>query len=138
MNKLLLLLIVLIAACNSGVKTVDENENKKVPEDTKAVTGKKWKADESTKKYVAGMVQLVNDSSQAIPAKRMELYSKLQSQVDSLVKYCTMKGPDHDALHGWLETVLDKMRDLKEEDDEFTEVHADLKRDIGKFYDLFE
>ena len=138
MNKLLLLLIVLIAACNSGVKSVDENENKNESKNTEANIDKKWKADESTKKYVAAMGGVINDNSLATPTKRVELYDKLQIQVDSLIKYCTMKGPDHDALHGWLEGVLENMKDLKEGDDEFAEVHADLKGDISKFYELFE
>jgi cytochrome c556 len=143
MKKLLILLTVAFAACTSQVKTKQQdNENGKEQEHTETAAllnnGSKWKADEVTKKNVARMVQVVNDSLYADAAKRKQLYATLQTKIDTLVKQCGMQGAEHNALHAWLKKVLKDMKKLKEEDDEYNEVVPDLKKDIEGFNALFE
>ncbi len=99
---------------------------------------RKWKADQATKRNVAEMMQVINDSSYAVAMKRRQLFDNLQAKIDTLVKQCSMQGKEHDALHIWLEKVLKDMKGLKESDDEFTEVYAALKVDIESFYTSFE
>jgi hypothetical protein len=140
MKKVLIILTVVIAACTNQVKTGD-NKNAKEQEHATAVplnNGSKWKADEATKKNVTEMVQIVNDGIYADAAKRMQLYATLQIKIDTLVNQCSMQGPEHDALHAWLEKVLKDMRELKGEDHHYAEAYAGLKKDIEGFNALFE
>ena len=141
MKKLLILLTIAIAACNSQVKTEqkgNENANGNTTTTVPLNKGNKWKADEATKKNVAGMVKVVNDSIYADATKRRQLYATLQSKIDTLVSQCRMQGAEHDALHVWLEKVLKDMKEMKKEDNEYREAYAALKRDIESFYGFFE
>ncbi len=143
MKKLIIILAVAIAACNSQSDTKQQgneiaNDQEKVPTAVQLNKGGKWKADEATKKNVAAMVQLANDSSYADASKKKQLFAKLQNRVDTLVQQCRMQGAEHAALHGWLENVLKDMKELKEEGEENSEDHADLKKDIESFYTFFE
>lgn len=143
MKKLMIILTIGINACTTQVIT-DKDDNKNSNEQDNNTTivqlnnGSKWKADESTKRNVAAMVQVVSDSSFTDPAKKSILSATMQSKIDSLIKQCSMKGAEHDALHVWLEKVLDDLKELKKEDDEYSETYAALKKDIESFYSFFE
>ncbi len=104
--------------------------------------GMKWKADESTRKNVAAMIAIVNDSSGVDINNRKELTKNLEAGIDTLVQECKMQGPDHEALHVWLKQVLHDLKELKEEDNsdagEFKEAYAELKSSLASFYDFFE
>jgi hypothetical protein len=143
MKKLLVMMLATFLSCNSeqtaeqrGNKTVNDKEDKVavVPLNNSA----KWKADEATKKNVSAMVQVVNDSTYADAGKRKQLYTTLKATIDSLVKECSMKGAEHQALHVWLENVLEDLKKLKEEDHEYSQAYAALKKDISNFYQSFE
>lgn len=143
MKKWIIILMVAIAACNSkaaneqhGQQTEDIHRHS--PMKLQLNKGSKWKADEATKKNVAAMKEVVNDSSYADAAKRMQLYANLQSKIDRLVKQCSMNGAEHDALHVWLEKVMKDMKELKEENNNYSRVYAELKRDIERFNAFFE
>jgi hypothetical protein len=142
MKKLLLSMIVVMAACTSDVKTEQStNENPKEKEHSATAVPlnnvNKWKADQATRQHVADMIQVVNDSTYAEATKREQLYTTLQTKIDTLVKQCRMQGADHDALHVWLEKVIKDMKELKEEDD-YSANYAALKKDIMDFTNLFE
>lgn len=143
MKKLMIILSVAVAACTGEVKT-DKHGNETAKELQKTETilqlndGRKWKADEATRRNVAAMVNVVNDRSYTIAANRGALVSNMQSNIDTLVKECRMKGPEHDALHVWLEEVLKDMKALKEEDGEYINVYIALKKDVESFYGFFE
>jgi hypothetical protein len=143
MKQLLIMALAVFVSCNSqqaaeqqGNNTVSENEDKVaiVPLNR----GAKWKVDEATKKNVLAMVQVISDSTYADPGERKQLYTTLKAKIDTLVKACSMKGAEHDALHAWLENVLEDLKELKEEGDEYSEAYAALKTDILNFYQSFE
>ena len=71
-------------------------------------------------------------------AKREELSAKLQSKIDTLIKQCRMQGPEHDALHVWLEKVLTDMKQLKDGENGYSAAYAALKKQIESFYLFFE
>ena len=140
-----LLIIFLVAFVSCADQTSTEQQENKTPnnnKDTLATAplnkGSKWKADEVTKKNVAAMVQVLADTSYADGSKRMVLYTKLQARIDTLVKECSMKGAEHDALHVWLEKVLKDLKEVKEDNDEYNEAYAALKKDVASFYQSFE
>ncbi|MGN6165326.1 MAG: hypothetical protein ACTHOF_12370 [Flavisolibacter sp.] len=143
MKQLLIMVLAILVSCTSK-QTAEQHENSAANDNEKKVVtvpsnnGAKWKADEATKKNVAAMVQVVSDSTYADAGKRKQLYTNLQTKVDTLVKECSMQGAEHDALHVWLEKVLKDLKELKEDDDEYSEAYAALKTDIESFYRSFE
>lgn len=142
MKQLIVLLIAFLASCNNP-KSSEQEEGKKTNETEHHLAvplnnGAKWKADEATKKNVAAIVQVVNDSAYADAMNRKQFYSSLQTGIDTLINQCKMKGAEHDALHVWLEKLLDDVKEIKKEDEEYGEAYASLKRDVGSFYEFFE
>ena len=143
MKKFIIVIIAAMTACTSSVKT-DPHGTAKSSELQDATTaaelnnGRKWKADDATKTNVAAMMHVISDSSYADAAKRKELHANVQGKIDSLISQCRMKGAQHDALHTWLEKVLKDMKALKEEENDYSEAYATLKKDIESFYVLFE
>lgn len=137
------MLLAVFISCNSQ-QTAEDHQNKTAKEREEKVSkvplnsNAKWKADEPTKKNVAAMMQVLNDSLYSDAGKRMELYTNLKATIDTLVKECKMKGPDHDALHVWLENVLEELKELKEEDEEYYERYTTLKSAVSNFYESFE
>lgn len=137
-------MLAALASCSSQ-QTAEKQESKVANESIETVAtvpmnnGIKWKADEATKKNVAAMVQIVADTTYADASKRKLLYTNLQTKIDALVKECSMKGAEHDALHVWLEKVLKDLKEVKEnDDDEYSEAYAILKEDVTSFYHTFE
>lgn len=146
MKKIIVILTMAIVSCNSGVKTEEQGHDKASHEKAKEQhsahglqlnNGVKWEADDATQTNVAALKQVINDPAYASPGKRTELAASLQMKIDTLIKQCRMKGPEHDALHVWLEKLQTDMKDLKGEV-EYADARAALKRDIDSFYSYFE
>lgn len=78
--------------------------------------GIKWESDESTSKHAAKLIDETN-AFNAKPHANVNAYhafaGDLQNELNSLISDCKIKGPDHDALHLWLEPVLKDVDDLK-------------------------
>ncbi|HMT75493.1 MAG TPA: hypothetical protein PKA77_15580 [Chitinophagaceae bacterium] len=141
MKKLLFFAMIVFVSCNSK-STKEKHENHDTKKDEQVITtpvnNTKWKADEATKKNVSAIVQVISDNSYTDAGKREELYSNLKAKIDILVKECSMKGADHDALHVWLEKVLEGLKNLKDKSSVYSEVYTTLKQDISSFYQTFE
>lgn len=84
------------------------------------------------------MLLAINDVTFADAGKRKQLYTTLQAKADTLINECSMKGPEHDALHIWLAKVLTDIKELNEEDKAYAEAYAALKNDVESFYQFFE
>jgi hypothetical protein len=143
MKQLLIILLVAIVSCtNRPSGEQQENKTANDSENTVATvpsnSGTKWKADEATKKNVAAMEQVVNDTAYSDASKRKQLYTNMMSKVDTLVKQCSMKGAEHEALHAWLQKVLKDLKELKEEKNEYREAYATLTKDVKNFHQSFE
>ena len=143
MKQLLIIFLAVFVSCtNQAAPEQQENKSAHDHMDTLATTplnnGNKWKADEVTKKNVAAMAQVLADTKYAEASNSKLLYTNLQARIDTLVKECGMKGPEHDALHVWLEKVLKDLKEVKEGDDEYNEAYATLRKDVASFYQSFE
>lgn len=140
MKKIIIIIMIAVAAAGtSRGNTVEQGAGAAQKKDiSMAVPAQKWKADETTKQNVARLAGILNDSAYSQPASRAALFAKLRSGIDTLVKECRMKGKDHDALHGWLEKFMKHTRELKEEHEDYQEIRAELRNDIGRFYVMFE
>lgn len=141
MNKFILTaLIFFTLGCSSGGQKNETKEELKtengVPEnhELKLNDGKKWNLDEATRKNMTPIKSLMNDSAVTDFNK---LASDLQKHTDKLVSECTMKGPDHEALHHWLEGWLTDLKDLRDGRNP-QKAHRLLRRDIVEFDSYFE
>lgn len=114
--------------------------------DTQALAlnnGVKWQTDENTRQHAANLegIAAAFTYDQSTP---LEAYQKhaaaMQTELDYLIQDCRMKGPEHDALHLWLEPVLSDTRSLSEATDAAVAKTATdkLHEDIRKFPQYFQ
>ena len=79
--------------------------------------GAKWKVDKTTH-VNAKNLQAILQGFNSKPGRSLTGYHKLaadlQSGLDKMIKECRMKGPDHLALHKWLEPLMDHVAKLKQ------------------------
>ena len=144
MKKLMIILILGFYAC-SGSADNKSGENKEMEHDHEGETSvevkpsnTKWKADAPTKANVANLVEILNKSASAGDTNKVVLAENMQAGLDKLINECKMAGADHDALHVWLEEVIDEVKDLKKDDDPYKEALADLQNEVNSFYEDFE
>ena len=144
MKKIIIIILVVVTACNNQVKTGAQNNTDTLEQEHPSAEiplneGKKWNADLATSKNVAAMVKVVNDSSYATPANRRALLANVQNRADILIRECSMKGAAHEALHVWLEKVLKDLKVMQTvSDNDYYAAYSNLKRDMERFYDFFE
>lgn len=143
MKQFLVLILAVLVSCGNPQSAEHDHGKNETSHDHGAGTvplngDRKWKADEATKENVAAMMTVVSDAAYADAGKRTQLVTDLQGEIDTLIEECTMEGPEHDALHVWLEQILQDVKALKEEDTEYAEGYSTLKRDIAGFYEAFE
>ncbi len=116
--------LLLIAACNNQQsspaadehKVPDQYEHNLPAESLSLNNGVKWKADSSTNNNVKSMQIIVEQftSTGKTPGDYKQLGAALQAGLDNLIRECRMKGPDHDALHKWLEPLIGQVKRLNE------------------------
>jgi len=129
MKKLLipLLLIVALLACNNHKPVKNKNYNNPVEADEHhaGVTneklelnnGAKWKADTTTNNNVNDLKRILtkfySGSDKSLSAYK-KAQSHLQQGIDKMTAECKMEGPDHIALHKWLEPLLVRVTAFKQ------------------------
>ncbi len=102
--------------------------------------GKKWIADESTNKNVAALKQIIMESTPASLEDFHNVAEQLKASIQNLVNECRMEGPDHDALHKWLEPLMAKTKNLQNADSEeaAAEIYSDIEKHINIYSDYFQ
>jgi phage shock protein A len=139
-------LLFLLAASFALACTPSEKKNENVPAEQHGAEGQhheeaasglmlnngvKWKADESTSRHVQMLRETLGGFS-AGDSKLLEDYlntgAALQKTIESLVQGCSMQGPDHDALHLWLEPLMQKVDKLK--------TAADLSQAVSSYEEV--
>lgn len=105
--------------------------------------GAKWQTDESTRQHAANLEAIAN-SFQFNENTALDAYHQhaagMQEELNQLIQDCRMKGPEHDALHLWLEPVLNDTKQLSETQD-VAAAHATtqkLHEDTRKFPQYFQ
>ena len=119
----LLLATGFLFACNSGsdngkntaTDTAAENHKEHGEQATKLVlnNGVKWKADSTTLLNVALLQKIVSTTKKGSLEDYMQTAAQLQEGLTKMVNECKMKGHDHDALHQWLEPLMEKTKELE-------------------------
>lgn len=83
--------------------------------------GAKWKADSNTNNNVQNLrtiVERLNNSNDKTLNAYHSAGSDLQAGLDKMIAECKMEGPDHDALHKWLEPLISNVSALKKSTNE--------------------
>lgn len=144
MKKSLFILLSasLLFACNQAPDK--STEDKHVIHDIKQTTelalnnGTKWKADSVTSHNVANLRGIADDFKTE-PAPSVSNYQKLSVDLNTglnkMIKECKMTGADHDALHKWLQPILEENAELKNSSD--TEIAGTIFKSIDKRLDNY-
>lgn len=152
MKQILTILLAtsLLLACNAG------NEKEKITATAPAAethadhaeqatglalnNGAKWKADTTTLTNVALLQAIVANSKD----KTIENYSQtaigLEDGLNKMVGECKMKGADHEALHHWLEPIMEKTKELKNANSIETArtIFGEIEKQLNLFPQYFE
>lgn len=105
--------------------------------------GEKWKSDEPTNLHAQNLINLVEKIGRKAPNANLEMFRNfadmLQQELNGMIQDCKMDGPDHDALHLWLEPVLNGVKELKDSPnaEDAHEVWEDLSEKITKYDQFF-
>ena len=126
MKRILLLAATgtaLLIACNqkdtktSGEASHEHHSSHQTSQDAghQVPGAQRWKTDESTRKHVAELhskLKAFRLKKDADLASYHILGADLSGELNKLVSDCKMSGPEHEALHGWLAPLLDKVSKL--------------------------
>ena len=148
MNKLLTILLLtnFMWACNNhrhsenkeaiNSTEADHHQQESTTEKLILNNGAKWKADSTTNNNVKNLLVIIEAFNSGAD-KSLATYKKaaddLQQGLDKMIRECKMQGPDHDALHKWLEPLIEQVAKLKQASTEagaaklFEAIHAQVK-----------
>jgi hypothetical protein len=143
-----LLGLSLLLACNAGENTVVSGTASKIDttENLPATAvpglslndGVKWKADAKTLANVTLLKTVAADAVKQNPVDYSLTAAALQKGLDKMVAECSMKGPDHEALHQWLLPLIKKVNDLKKASGEDAALQLrEIERQIHLFDQYF-
>lgn len=123
MKKILgiLFLSSLLLACNSSADKEHSKEANAVTKDHEHVekaselvlnNGVKWKADSTTLANAANLQTIIAAAKNESLDDYLQTSKALESAMNKMVTECKMQGADHDALHKWLEPLIEKTKEL--------------------------
>jgi hypothetical protein len=149
MKKVLVLvcITVFLFACNqsSVSNNAEEVHHHDASESTELTlnNGAKWQADSNTNRHLAGIKTMANmfRVAPSPTADRYQIFgSDIQMKLDTLVRDCTLKGAQDEALHKWMMPILRQSRDLKKVSDTAKArlIFDSLDNRINIYYDYFE
>lgn len=105
--------------------------------------GAKWKADSITN-YNVIILKTITDNFKMKPFPSSNDYQilsgDLNNGVNQMIQQCKMTGPDHEALHHWLEPVLEKNKELKNISDTANarKIFLSINQRIDDYHNYFE
>jgi hypothetical protein len=102
--------------------------------------GARWKAGSTTLANAALLQTIVSFAKKESPENYMETATQLQDGLNKMVKECTMKGADHDALHHWLEPLMIKINEFKNAAaiENSVTIFNDFEKQVNLFLQYFE
>lgn len=74
--------------------------------------GVKWQADSTTLVNAANLQTIIAAAKKESLADYQQTAAALQEGLNKMVAECKMQGADHDALHIWLEPLMEKTKAL--------------------------
>ncbi|MGN6530445.1 MAG: hypothetical protein ACTHK0_01670 [Ginsengibacter sp.] len=149
MKKMLLTFVctVFLLACNENADKANTNghtDHANVQNaDLTLNNGAKWKADSITNHNVV-ILKTIADNFRMKPFPNKNDYQILSSDLgnglNEMIRQCKMAGPDHEALHHWLETILQDNKRLKEISDTSNsrQIFNSIDKRIDDYHNYFE
>jgi hypothetical protein len=152
MKKILTIVLVtnLLLACNAGnekEKTIaTEPATEKHAEHAEQANGlalnngAKWKADSTTLLNVALLQKIIVGAKKESLENYLQTAMGLQDGLNKMVNECKMKGADHEALHHWLEPLMEKTKELKNANTIQTArtIFGEIEKQINLFPQYFD
>lgn len=155
MKKILSITMILIWAGSSmfGCTSVEQENEKmnsevensvvQLPDAAKTLVlnnGEKWKADSITNVNVAAIEGIIAKGKPVTLEDHLKTAGEMQEALNKLIKDCRMKGPEHDALHHWLEPFLATHKQLLEVKtlEAAQTIYMDLSAQIKVYPEFFE
>ena len=144
MKKSLFLLLCtsLLFACNElSDKSKDDKQVIQDIKQTNELTlnnGTKWKADSVTNHNVSNLRSIADNfklKSTPSVSNYQKFSAHLNTELIKMIKECKMTGPDHDALHIWLQPILEENAELKNNTD--TKIAGTIFKSIDKRLDNY-
>lgn len=77
----------------------------------------KWVANEETTQGVHNMLHILENTTVGPEMDFKALGTKLKSEINVVIKKCSMKGPSHDNLHIFLMPLIEKVDALQKDND---------------------
>ena len=140
-----------LLACNSKkndntanadpVPVVENQEgHEKVAEGLVLNNGAKWKADSTTLLNVTLLQTVVSGAQKESLDNYVQTAKQLENGLSKMISECKMQGADHDALHTWLEPLMQKTKDLKKVSsvENAAAVLNEIEKQVNLFPQYFE
>jgi len=113
-NSIILIISVLsfsIFWCSGGAHRHGASENVKISLNN----GERWQANIETSQGIKQMQEILAPYSEKSPADACKsLGASLQTELDGIIKQCTMTGDAHEQLHYFLNPLFGNVNQLKE------------------------
>ena len=142
----ILLATSLLLACNAG----NDNEKTSATESSTENhadhlglvlnNGVKWKADSNTLLNVALLQNIISNAKKESLENYLQTAAALQDGLNKMVSECKMKGADHEALHHWLEPLMQRTKELTKANsiENAATISGEIERQINLFPQYFE
>ena len=146
-NLFIILCVSILFSCNQNTKNTSSHD-----EDAHSVTtdtsmtlnnGAKWKADSITNHNVI-LLKVTANMFRVAPFPSINNYqllgNDLENDANTMLQQCKMTGVDHEALHKWLNPIINQTAQLKNITDtaEARKVFDMIDRRINTFQQYFE
>lgn len=152
MKQILTILLAtsLLLACNAGNEkekiTTTEPAAETIADHAEQATGlalnsgARWKADSTTLLNVALLQKIVSGTKKESLENHLKIAASLQDGLNKMVSECKMKGADHEALHHWLEPIMEKTKELKNANSIETArtIFGEIEKQLNLFPQYFE
>ena len=149
-NIALLLLLGFLLACNTGiekdkntaVRPIAENHAEHAPKASALSLNKgaKWKADSNTLVNIALLQDIASNAKKENLENYLQTANFLQEGLNKMLSECKMKGENHEALHMWLEPLMELINDFNNATTlEIAEISLyEIRNQINLFSQYFE
>lgn len=146
----ILLAASLLPACNSkndhtgnadpATVVAHHEDHEKIAEGLALNNGAKWKADSTTIVNATLLQTIVSGARKESLDNYIQTAKQLENGLSKMISECKMQGADHDALHQWLEPLMEKTKDLKKVSsvENAAAVLHEIEKQVNLFPQYFE
>lgn len=119
---------------------IDTHREHKNTSELSLNNGAKWKADSSTNKNVGDLYNRIADANPVMLDDYHKTGRVLQTDISKMITECRMQGANHDALHHWLEPLMEmnkKMSAVKS-GDEGKQLFGMIRKQLEMYPEYFD